>query len=379
MSFLVLILHVAGFSNSYTQQITLSSELDTLSNTTKIELKEAIVSEVQLTNPMTFLDEDLITGEIVAVTTDAKSQLFIADGDLLSIHVFDSNGNYQTSVGRSGEGPGEFRSLIDINVRGQTLYALDRNLNRITQFDTESLEVLKTIGLSGATNRTGMQARSMPEIFFALPNDRVLLSFSMYAGNTGRMFFQPVDILNAEGLYEGAGEIKIPVRQSVMRETGGKIGVMVPPYGRKGTLAASKSGQIYTNWSENLLIKKYDDRGNYIQSLYANLDGPPLSRRSLSERYNDTFMEYISGETLPDTWPVVRTFMIDDQERLWISLYSSDLDEAEWIVVQQNGTVLSKLILPSSNTIEKISGDEIYISEEDDEGFDVVKRYNFEW
>lgn len=372
---LILICLISEIVNA--QKITLSAELDTLTNTTGIRVTDSYTSEITFTNPVVFADDELLMGEIVGLAKDRHGNLYIADSDLLSIHQFDKNGVYQTSIGRDGEGPGEFRSLIGIEHRNGSLYSLDRNLNRINIFNTESLEINNTLGLSGESNSSGMGQRSMPETFFVLPNERILLTFMAFSSNTDRIHYQPVDILNSEGMYEGADQIKIPTRQSIMRETGGSVGVMVPPYGRKSTLYASESGNIYTNWSENLLIKQYDEQGNYQQSWFYDIERPALTRRGLSERYSDAYMQLLRGESLPDTWPAVRTFLVDDHERLWISLYSENLDDADWIVVGPDGAVLSRFTIPSSHAIEKVSGDEIYIIEEDEEGFDLLKRYRF--
>lgn len=373
--FIVLIILISEIVNA--QQITLSAELDTLINTTEIRMADVSASEVTFTNPVVFADDELLMGEIVGLTTDGEGNLYIADSDLLSIHQFDNRGAYQTSLGRDGEGPGEFRSLIGVEHREGLLYALDRNLNRINIFDTESLEIKNTLRLSGGSNSAGMGQRSMPETFFVLPNDRVLLTFMAFSSSSDQIHYQPVDILSPDEKYEGGGQIKIPTRQSIMRQTGGSVGVMVPPYGRKSTLFASESGNIYTNWSENLLIKKYDEKGNYLQSLFFDTEGPSLTRSGMSERYSDAYMQLLRGETLPSTWPVVRTFIVDDQERLWISLYSNNLDEADWIIVNTNGDLQGRFTLPSIQTIEKVSGDEIYIIEKDEDGFDIVKRYIF--
>lgn len=370
---------IVSVNQLHSQQLTLEADLDTLSNVTEINLSAESADELQLSNPIYYLDDQLLIGQVASVTADELGRVYIADSDQNTIHLFEADGDYIESFGRDGEGPGEFRSLVRIDHRDGTIYALDRNLNRITQFDSESLTVENTLGLSGVTNRTGMNRRSMPETFFVLPGERFLITFSMFASGTGQVHFQPVDIMDSDGRYEGADQIKIPVRQSIMRETGGNIGVIVPPYGRKSTLVASESGDIYTNWSEHLLIKQYAENGNYVQSWYSRQQGPPLSRSGLRDRYSEAFMEYIRGETLPDTWPLIRTFIVDDQERLWISLYSSNHDEAEWFVIGSEGSVHSKFTRPSSHTIKKIAGDQIYILEEDGDGFDLLKRYTFSY
>lgn len=50
------------------------------------------------------------------------------------IRIFDSNGKFVRTLGRPGEGPGEFRALTGAWTRGDTVEAYDRRLRRITRF-----------------------------------------------------------------------------------------------------------------------------------------------------------------------------------------------------------------------------------------------------
>lgn len=59
--------------------------------------------------------------------------LFVAEGELNVIRAYDSTGALIRSFGRSGEGPGEFRSAY-ISVRGDTLVVQDPRNVRLTTF-----------------------------------------------------------------------------------------------------------------------------------------------------------------------------------------------------------------------------------------------------
>ncbi len=61
--------------------------------------------------------------------------VFIADFRDCIIRVFDNELNYLYSIGREGQGPGEFESLIDIDVRHGILVAVNLTPPRISFFD----------------------------------------------------------------------------------------------------------------------------------------------------------------------------------------------------------------------------------------------------
>jgi hypothetical protein len=61
-------------------------------------------------------------------------RLAIADGSSARILVFDAEGALETSIGRKGEGPGEFSLLYGLGAGGDTLVAWDPGLSRVTRW-----------------------------------------------------------------------------------------------------------------------------------------------------------------------------------------------------------------------------------------------------
>ena len=54
-------------------------------------------------------DEEIIFGVIGDIAVDAQGNLYALDQQLSQISVFDKDGNFLRTIGREGEGPGEFR------------------------------------------------------------------------------------------------------------------------------------------------------------------------------------------------------------------------------------------------------------------------------
>lgn len=359
------------------QYLPLQADLDTLRNISKVDLSAEPVHSVQFTDPVVFNDSDMIIGRISSVTVDSNGHVYIADSDQLTIHRFRDDGFFIESIGRDGEGPGEFRSLTKLRYRDGKVYALDRNQNRITAFSTDSLRDIETISLSSESQSAGSNLRSMPEEFFVLPGNRFLLSFSLVAGDSEQLYFHPVDIFDPNSGYEGENEIKIPVRQSVIFRNAGAMGFIYPVYGRKSTLYVSRGGSIYSNWSENLLFKSYNDHGEYSDAWYDQTEKKPLRRRQLRERYSDFYMDILSEEPLPDTWPAIRGFLLDDKNRFWIALMTDDVEMSEWIIVSEQEGLLGTFALSANDTIHHIKGNAIYLNVVDSDGFETVKKIRF--
>lgn len=68
-----------------------------------------------------------------------------------AIRIFDGNGELVRTLGSSGQGPGEFMGLMAAWARGDTIEALDGELNRVTRFvPGESLETILLEGVASA-------------------------------------------------------------------------------------------------------------------------------------------------------------------------------------------------------------------------------------
>jgi hypothetical protein len=149
--------------------------LDTLSNISQVDLFDEPKHSVQFSDPVAFNDSDLIIGDISSVAVDSDGDVYIADSDQLTIHRFTSDGSFIKSFERDGDGPGEFRSLLKIRYREGKVYALDRSQNRITAFRTDSLDASHSISLSVNPQSSGSHLRSIPEEFFVLPDNGLVV------------------------------------------------------------------------------------------------------------------------------------------------------------------------------------------------------------
>ena len=54
-------------------------------------------------------EEDVLLGVVTAIDVDSQGNVYALDMQLSQVHIFDKNGNLVRTIGREGEGPGEFR------------------------------------------------------------------------------------------------------------------------------------------------------------------------------------------------------------------------------------------------------------------------------
>lgn len=83
-------------------------------------------------------DENETFGVIEALAVDSKGDVYLLDRQLSVVRVFTANGEYARSIGREGEGPGEFRSGLGLFFTPQEqLAVLQGSPPRAVRFTTD--------------------------------------------------------------------------------------------------------------------------------------------------------------------------------------------------------------------------------------------------
>lgn len=92
-------------------------------------------------------DPDYQFGNIVGVVADDEGNFYVGDQQAREVKVYDSTGTYLRTIGRPGEGPGEFGvGMAQMTIVGDTLMVFDQATQRVNRFDLqgEPLEAVST-------------------------------------------------------------------------------------------------------------------------------------------------------------------------------------------------------------------------------------------
>lgn len=143
----------------------------------------------------------------------------------------------------------------------------------------------------------------------------------------------------------------------------------------------SGDDQIFTNLSDEFLIKVYNPDGDYIRAIYYPFDKIEIDRTDVINRENrgELYRQVIRQNDLPETHPVIRNMLMDDENRLWISTFTDSEDTDNWWVLNKEGEMLGRFLLSTDKWIREIKNNRIYTIENNfDSGeFDIV-RYRVE-
>jgi hypothetical protein len=81
-----------------------------------------------------FNDPETAFSDIEAISVSSTGTVFVAQARDNEIAVFDRFGTRLRTIGREGEGPGEFRGIRSLGVKQDTLWVSDSRNNRVTFF-----------------------------------------------------------------------------------------------------------------------------------------------------------------------------------------------------------------------------------------------------
>ena len=98
------------------------------------ELSFTLIEQLVIGNDEDASAEYLFTYPEI-VQTDSKGYIYVHDRHRADVRVFDESGQYVTTIGRRGEGPGEMREIVGMHVDARDrLIVADRNSRRFTVF-----------------------------------------------------------------------------------------------------------------------------------------------------------------------------------------------------------------------------------------------------
>lgn len=109
-----------------------------------------------------------VFGNPIEIRTDQNGRIYITDPQTHAVQIFDRSGNYESTIGRVGNGPGEFRDItaMDVTPNGE-LIVMDSGNRRITWF-TPDFQVLDEFEVQDPLFQ-------WPQNFRQLPNGNYML------------------------------------------------------------------------------------------------------------------------------------------------------------------------------------------------------------
>ena len=321
------------------------------------------------------LEIGTVTGAAEYLFTDVVAAVRLSNGDIVvaeraasELRGYDAAGNFQWRAGRSGEGPGEFRSLDFVGTAaGDSLVTYDGALLRAQLFDPRGR--LARSNRVAITEGEGAGEAMVADKAVGVVDGLLVVRFAEYGDEVPNGVVRwPLERLAALDLADGGGRslIVLPGNEASarVREDGGwSLGTYVFARGPEFGAAAGRLAVIDTEaWSVRLI----SPRDGATTAVFRRDVAPREASNALFELHLDGIVEIAFADpdqTAPERvdglrrmWrgfpraphlPVLRSIHVDGTGHLWLQpYYVAGAEPPPFEILAPDGTWLGSVSLP---------------------------------
>lgn len=292
--------------------------------------------EVTRIEPQDSGSEGLVNPGAMA-TMDGAGRAYVVDEPPVSIKVFDSTGHFVRTIGRSGEGPGEYRQPRIVIHDGQ-LFVDDARLQRVSVFDTSGALIRSFRAESNAAG---------PGTFMIDDSSRIWLRI-----------YQPEqpDVTVTAVRFDTMGTLLDTLRFRqlhapavwVLEQDGGRATYGIPG-GSRELVAMTPSGAMLRGWSGTYALAMQSSSADTTMLISRDWTPIKVPEAERVERF-DRFRDMVSRSWPPDLVsrsfhlydvpterPPMQDIDVDPAARTWVHMASADTSASYYDVFNRDG------------------------------------------
>ena len=343
------------------------------------------------------------------VVISAEGDVFVAQWQDGTIQVIDEAGEVTHTIGRSGEGPGEFILLSAIWLAGDTLVATDRQLMRVNSFATDgrfldsrtwvadfeswSVEESGTLVI----HTPGSPPSAILANGLALVSTNWMVRPPQVPSDPGARrdgFRSPLLTMDEHGrIVDTLGWQEIYGTQFAMTRDGRHFRIEVPFQREVHTAVVPGGGGVIVLREDDaagpsVLVTRIGPAADTVVSRTYSYTPAPLTddlfRRALSETEVGEMFPMQGGErggvpesaefegpvrragVLPGTLPAVTSLVVGQDESIWLRREEQEGEFARWTVLDGTGEVVGVVTLPRRQEVVAVRGAVMVAVEEDE-------------
>ncbi len=309
------------------------------------------------------------------IAVDGAGRLYVEDRSPLAIKVFDRSGAYVRTIGREGDGPGEYRAPM-MGVHGPHLIVQDPRLARITVFDT-----------SGALIRSWASACCHYRSITVDPGGRIMVaapSETKPAYSAAFLRFTVDGQLIDTVWVPKGGEPRywdVEVRGGRMR--------MSIPFTPSDLESFMPDGTLAHAWSADYryaVIRPPNDTVRIVSKAWTPVERPESERRRIFDEIAKNQAKQLGAEAvarhfrfedIPATAMPMSGLDIDPAGYAWVSAFTPDTLRRGFDVFDPDGVYLGRVAAPwgSGAYVQWRGADELVTLGENEDGFPEIVRY----
>ncbi|NPV83142.1 MAG: 6-bladed beta-propeller [Candidatus Aminicenantes bacterium] len=303
--------------------------------------------------------EEAMLAMPVAVDADDSGNIYVLDRKAAQIKVFDPQGQFIRSLGRHGQGPGEFQSPVYFQITPQqNIMVTDPALRRVSLLGLDgqfvrNLSAGKMWMLMQAKMDTGGNIVGSHTVMDQEPRTE-LVRFNA----------------ELEPLHTIAG---IPIARNEVFN----------PYFPRLNFDLTPEGDVVWGITTEYEFKVVNREGKTVRRIIKKNDPEILTQQDRDKRAKELWGDQGPSADMKVEWPQhfppVQDFILDDRGWLFVRPFVKEQKGKDVLydVFDTEGRYVARVFLPA--VARRIKAGKLYTIEEDAEGLLHVKRYTMEW
>jgi len=329
--------------------------------------------------------ENYMFGNQVFMNTDDEGNIYVTDWDRKSVRKYDPNGNFLQSIGRPGQGPGEFQDISEVRFDSEgNIYLNDVKSQRIS-FLSKKGNYLKGVKFPTIFERVVINSRGF---FIAMSVDNIELGkgkkWDYFYGLFDENFNLMAEFLR---LPQEVNTLSKKSEDSIAQVFADSLsGMAFQPY---VNYVLDKNDLIYFGYPENYEIRVYSSEGKLMKIIQRDFEPVEISERHkeyFEQSQSEQFLAKIPANEekrvfelvkYPKYKPAYERFTL--MENGWIFVVVDSVRDGSNLVdvFNKDGEYLAQYETDVSTDWLSFNNGKAYaVATIDDYKF--IKRYNFE-
>jgi hypothetical protein len=287
-------------------------------------------------------------GSIEGVALGPEGEVYVLDGQVAELRVFDGGGAHQRTIGRQGEGPGELDRASGLAVDGSgTVWVLNWGNGRYSGFDPASgalvREVLRPIAFAALPWQGAFQdGERLVDVGLDLGGEIAVMRFDTA--------FVPVDTMPLP---------QPDVNDRVMLLRGQTlVAAVMEPFAPQPSWTPRPRGGVIFGDGEAYRLHRVGFEQDTSLTIELDRERVPVSAAERDSALA-AFQEMTGrlGGARPERQPRVRSMrpahgalFVDDQDRTWVQSVRTAGEEGAWDVFAADGRYLGRVPIPDPPT-----------------------------
>jgi hypothetical protein len=321
--------------------------------------------------------ENYFLGSVQDLDVTTDGHMVVADREATHLKILRPNGTLLDTLGRQGQGPGEFQdpTIVDV-AREDSVYVFDNQLNRLVVFSPPpALERARSMVVtSDVGHLSGIQVLG----------DRLVGEFTPgYTRKEGLYRPSPNTWHVLDGTTVSRDSLLRMQRRRVAASFGDEsAAIAYLPFGRVTRVVPGPDARLYHGFTDSLQVQATALDGT-TQAIASVPAAPvPVTEAERDSALTDLPFELrrLIAPELPETKPAFTDLVVAPTGRLWVRRPTEgrDVDTASWWVLNPDAKTIHEIQLPTEVTLEVVQNGQAYGITKTEMGAPAVVRYRIE-